>query len=773
MWTGIWPRTIRYTAVDGEILRDFRSRVLASQVNGAATTHRVPGQTGLRAAAKRALAEHPRMSETAVVVAVLLALQTLTFRHYYNGDGLPEWDFMSHYNADAHAWWHDGSFFQPVQWVPYLWGGYPGTLDLQNGSWYLPIGISSALTGYDLHAAAILSALHVAAGALGLYLLARSWRLRPSAALVGLVVWHFAAGFYANASHLDIARAYMWVPWVFLCASPHWPWRRWWAPLIATLVFWQATMGIYPGILIAGVYSVAIWVFVHQLGLKARWREYLIPLTGSLALAGLLSMPRFLTAYFVRGLADPSTSTSDIWSWTLAGTFLYPYGDARIPNDITMRSFFLPAVVLAALAFVPWRKRVSRAMLGVGVAAVALGLPVSPLQDWAERLPGLGVSRLRMSDFKVFLLFSMAMLAVLAIDAVVTARRRAPWGVNAGFAITKGPALGKWRGAYLLVVTIAAALIGFAGPFDRVGWIAQWGLLVISSALLIIAGTTLSSGQLRAVTASLVFLAGLSGVVWAFSTPATWLVSRSTTENAYYGASVSDLIASRTDLSGTRRPARVDSISTPADYKDLWWHHDSVASFYDGRLGLSGYVNLKGSRTFNAISQALSNPESNADARSFWLAPGLIIETHDGQIPNAEMSQRCAAGGECGVSTAESIRYTEPSHLVYRVGLDSPTEMSFNEAFYPGWRIVACHVADAAVCSAVDAREGTGGQIVVDLPAGEWFITLDYHLPGMRLAWWSFGTGAAALGIWSIVIEIWRRRASRRGADSRTPDIAS
>ena len=137
-------------------------------------------------------------------------------------------DFQSHYTTEAYAWWRDGSFLNRIQ----------------NSSWYLPVGLVNTVTTFDLQAAAILSAFHVALGALGVYVLAWCRRLRPSAAMLGLVVWFFAAGSYSSASHLDIMRAYSWAPWVLLCASPLWPWRRCWGPVVATFVFWQATLRI-------------------------------------------------------------------------------------------------------------------------------------------------------------------------------------------------------------------------------------------------------------------------------------------------------------------------------------------------------------------------------------------------------------------------------------------------------------------------------------------------------------------------------------------------
>ena len=100
----------------------------------------------------------------AVVIAVL---QALVFGGYYSGAMTAPWDFLGAYNAEAFAWWRDGSFFNPSQWMPYQWGGYPTAASLQNSGWYLPVGVVAWLVPFTIHAASALQAFHVAWGALG------------------------------------------------------------------------------------------------------------------------------------------------------------------------------------------------------------------------------------------------------------------------------------------------------------------------------------------------------------------------------------------------------------------------------------------------------------------------------------------------------------------------------------------------------------------------------------------------------------------------------
>lgn len=704
-----------------------------------------------------------RMIEAAIVLATVLALELIVFLRYFTGERTPQWDFYNHYTTEAYAWWNDGSFFRPVEWLPYLWGGYPGVVNLQNSSWYLPVGAVELLVGYTPHAAAVLSALHVGFGAVGMYLLLRVWKLRPSAAMIGLVLWFFAAGFYSNASHLDIMRAYAWVPWVLMCASPWWPWRRWWAPLVAVLVFWQAIMGIYPGILLAAVYVGAAWVVGVQVFVRPRLRSYLLPLAAAMGLAVALTMVRFLPFYLTRGASIPGDGDVSAMSWDLVGTLLYPYTDPSLPNDVTMRSFFLPAVALAACAFVRWRDRLTKVAAVTGVVALVLGLPDSPWERFVVQLPGLDVSRFRMSDFKVFLLFAVCVLAAAAVNDVVTRRQAmAQQGV---------PVLDRsktrWAGSaiYLLVVLVALLLIGNGGPFADQDWMLQWGLVIISVAILVLAQSALKSFQLRALIAILSLVAVLSGVVWSYTTQITWSTPRVDNETAAFGQEVDSLIASR-EPAGTleRRPAR-DVIETGDDTPGaIAATFDSTlggASFYDGRLGVTGYVNLKGTPTFEAMSQALRDPESAAAALAFWQAPGMVVRTSDGALPTVDETSDCLADGGCGLGSVVPVAFSlsEAPMLTYQVDAPDAAEISFNESYYVGWEVEACDVDDPTRCQELQTRSGSSGQLVADeLPAGEWTVTATYHLPGMGAAWWIFGIGTTGIAAWSIVLALLARR---------------
>jgi hypothetical protein len=111
----------------------------------------------------------------------------VVFSGYLSGASFPPWDFWGSYTTSAYTWWTLGSLFSPPEILPYMLGGYPAYLEIQNAAWFLPVGLTSLATAYTPHAAATLQVFTVAFGSIGAYLLGRSLGLRRTACvLVGL-----------------------------------------------------------------------------------------------------------------------------------------------------------------------------------------------------------------------------------------------------------------------------------------------------------------------------------------------------------------------------------------------------------------------------------------------------------------------------------------------------------------------------------------------------------------------------------------------------------
>ena len=361
------------------------------------------------------------------LIALASVIEVLLFAPYFIGAIIPPFDFLGGYFTSAYQWWAAGGFLTPVEWVPHSWAGYPAALDLQDSAWYLPVGIASLFGPYTLWSAAVVSALHVLIGFAGTYLLVRSLGHGFGVSAATSTAAMFAVGYFSNAEHIDIVRGYALIPWLLLILSPKWPWARLWAVPVAAFIVWQAATGLYPGMVVAMVYVGLVWVVVWQWRTRLSLRAYLAPLAVSVVAAVLLSLPRLLPYALVQesvpGGPGPDSSEFDL---AMVGTLLFGYSSPELPNDISMRSFFIPAAILALAFFARFRDSTVIHALSILVPAAFLGLPFLPWFTLVQALPGLGLSRFTMSDFKPFLVLGVLLLAATGLTALL---RREPGAV--------------------------------------------------------------------------------------------------------------------------------------------------------------------------------------------------------------------------------------------------------------------------------------------------------------------------------------------------------
>lgn len=690
------------------------------------------------------------------VFAVLVFLQVVMFWQFYAGIGIPPYDFLGAYAGDAFVWWTDGAFFAPPEWIPYVWGGYPSASGLQNSAWYLPTGIVAMFGTYNLHAAAILAAIHVAFGACGMYLLLRAFRVDFFISLFGAVALFFGVGFFSNASHIDIARAYAWLPWVLWILTPLWPWRKWWSIPLASLLLWQAITGIYPGIAVSSVYVLIPWILMLSLVFKPKFSEYVLPAALAGVTALLLSMPRVLPYLLLNdGSSEPAPEAS-LFSGSVLGTMLFGYRyDYDIPNDLTMRSLFVPVTVIVLALFARWSDPICKVAFALVGPAVLLGMPFWPWFSAVQHLPGLQLSRFSMSDFKVFMVVGAILLAVSGLRTLCSRARVAR------------PALG-------LVLSIATAwviLLGFTvlairGPQAKVDTVPP--LLLLATAVSLVTAyvafdvvasrqQSLAAARCRArevLVASVIVLTGVSGAVWAYGTAGPWLVDRVPAEMAAYGATVDELVAARqarpTGLA--QRPARA-AVQSGFEQADLYASQGNAA-FFNGEYSLPGYVNLKRSESHVALMEALLDPNIGPYFADFMAMPGAMLATESDGLVELEALRSCTERYDCGIDVTP-VAY-DVDRFVYRVDVLDQTTVTLNEAFFPGWKATACVTAEQ--CHTLRVTGSEAGTIMLDLPAGQYDVTLQYEAPGRKTAWLLFSSGVLLAAVSAATTFLFSRR---------------
>jgi len=387
-------------------------------------------------------------------------------------------------------------------------------------------------------------------------------------------------------------------------------------------------------------------------------------------------------------------------------------------------------------------------------------MPRTPWHDAVSHLPGMTLSRFRMSDFRSFMLLATCLLAMVALARLVRTDTRI------------GPLRDRRtavRAAWLVLVPTLVLVLAVANSFDPAEWALP--LLIVTAAC-----TTVWLGYLplpetvgefrlgrRPAALVLVALTAISGVASVYATPAPWRSPRGYAETVSFGDTVDNLVAEDTHPTHEQqRPGR-SPIADPADPAKLMttlWN----AGFYDGTDSVGGLVNLKRSPSFDALRAALLDPAVSADVNYLFSAPGIVVELVGGQLPDRATVTSCVDTGSCGADLSVTADGYEPGHLDYVVDARTAELVALNEAYYLGWRVSACPTAGGA-CQDLQAIRGPVGTLAMQLPAGDWHLSLDYVPPGSQKAWWAFWVGAGALALWAVgavVLHLVRVRRRRR-----------
>src|SRR6188472_3447739 len=198
-----------------------------------------------------------------IIFLVFLFLQNIAifWQHYFNNVGFP-WDFVMTYYALPSFLTTAISMGIFPEWIPYQSMGYPLAIHGQSGLYYPIFWIFALLhIPFTLNAAVILEALHVLFGSIGMFLLLNSIFKSSRYAFIGAVAFQFFGGFYSNAEHADVIRAFAMAPWLFYVfkfntEDPKITRQLLFIPI---LIYFVAS-GAYPGIFISTFFIMPIFV---------------------------------------------------------------------------------------------------------------------------------------------------------------------------------------------------------------------------------------------------------------------------------------------------------------------------------------------------------------------------------------------------------------------------------------------------------------------------------------------------------------------------------
>jgi hypothetical protein len=660
-------------------------------------------------------------------VLILIFTVGIVLREYFYGTKSPSWDFVNDYFTASYVWWNAGSFFNPPSYLPYAFSGFPAHLSGQAANWYLPVGILAELNMYNIHTSAILQTITIMFGVIGFYFLANSWGISKYIALVAAVGYFFSPGFFTSASHIDIVRGWAFIPWIFLAFKPKNNISAIQVFLIAFLAF-QYMVGVYPGIIIASIYLLGIYVllnFYFESNLRKQYVLYqLLPFLMGVFLSFLKWLPLVTAERLYRGGNTVEVTPAII------STLIYSYDTLVLPNDITMRSFFLAPILLISIFLL---QKITRPVLIyslMALVAIALGFDLSETSRWQEALPFLSESRFRTTDFKLFWILSTIMLAGFALQQV---KERGISLIRGATAIV----LAFFTFTYLNRLAKTALLEDMLRPGNNFARIAG-AIFVLMTVFFFLSRYFKFTINLSLTLA--LFGTLFIGYQWTEVNKTPWNTDRIGIEQIYYGMTVDKRIVEGKTRIINLRPERIGPefpIPYPIALTSQMWSNSEINKTFS----LGGYVPLKGIPRYEQMIEFAKTSESVP----FYT---LLAKAQTGWLVNNDAatldSINCIYDQSCLVqeSTVTPASW-DISKLEFEISSPSDALMVVNEIPWDGWRAKVC---DSNNCKVAEVNTELDQLLLaVQVEASTEKVVFEYFQPYKEISWIIFWIALALI----------------------------
>ena len=675
---------------------------------------------------------------------IALALSFFYLPHLL-GEAVFPWDFRGGYHAQAFAWYADGSFFAPPEWFPYGDFGFPAALALQSSGWVLPLSMLSTLDiPFTFTNLARLQIVLVWFAGLGISALARVERMSWTAAAVVGVGYVLSSAFYANQQHVDVIRGYVLLPWVLLALHRRTARHRFAIALLAIAVF-QYLVAAYPGQILAGALLFTLYLSVQVRATTSLERRRYLIATAAGGISGLLmSMVKWYPVVENWTLLEPNAATrpalvhgAHLW------TLLFSVSPHFVPNEITLRSLFIPASIVAAVAWLrTWRGDVI-GYASIVVVALLIASHTFGVFDWLQLAPGgAGASRMLILDYRGFVHVGLFMLAGFGIDGAL----RAPPPPGATF-VRAGASL-----VVLAALSVTALQLGWPRSELSSAAILAMCVLVISVAA-VGAGRSRSLGSLGSlgsiwVAPSLTVLAIASAWTHHAHYGHAWRATDSDYfDQRYFGESLEAVLERERMTEWTQRPARIKPPLTDGVPFAKWWHSDysQNLSWYLGRFSTSGHNNMKRSTTHLRLWDALIEESTlpSTPLLAFLMAPSaFIVDSAEASFVPSRVAE-CMEEQHCNASAGTEVRMVafQPAGARYEIKATERIRMVENELAFPGWQATLRPANDHAPARTLVADRVEPGLRSWEIPAGRFVLHTRFRTPGRTESWALFGLG--------------------------------
>jgi len=683
-------------------------------------------------------------------VGAILLLNLATFYGHYAGHYAFPWDFLGGYHAQAFGWFDKGSIVEPPGWLPWSDMGFPSSMALQSGAWYLPLAVLDAIgVPYTIRVAVAVQCLHVAFAAIGAYALCRRMGLGFSAALLAAFAFHASATFYSNQQHPDIVRATAMVPWMLFFLHPSTLSTRW-GSVVGGLLLSQLLIAGYPGNIVAIAYACAVWVLISLYVVPSAGRfRYGLAVAVLVAVGVLIAMVKWWPVLMSLGSVGFERWQPNPIEPSFLATLLFTYDRDFLPSDVTMRSLWLPFAVLWGWVFVRPSDSVARYGVALVILSLALGMVV-PHFDWMMRiLPGMTASRWLISDWRPILQIGLILGGVAGWSACATQKwsgtllqaRLAGGVVLLMFMVLYARGLGYSTKELLAVIAVGIAMLGASWLLSDVQGERKWNLLQ-------------SKRTASVVMLVVIIAAGAQGLTYNQLQGRAWLMPwADASEAALYGRSIVEWKRLQQDKL-SRRPARmlVGSAGDPQGalatrtseaYNQCWYGHTYC---------VLGYNNIRLSMPHKRFAEALA-AEGGAALLEFSARPQQLWVSQEALARLPPVSPDNVAAAVIGATPAEAnvafVSYSA-DRVIYDVTVSSNTQFTENEIWWTGWDYRYC---GSGQCSAWTATtEGVGSLRTWHLPAGTWRVTLEFKDQNIRIAMILAGLGLLLAVLWMLAV---------------------
>ena len=681
-------------------------------------------------------------------IGILFLLNLFIFRDHWRGLATFPWDFPQAYYAFTGYWITSMQMGEWPHWIPYQSLGYPSALNPQLDLFYFPFWIFVIFRiPYTLHAATVLQALHVLFGSVGFLLFAQRCFRSNGIALCGALAFALFGGFYTNAEHADVIRAFSWVPWIFWALlfdeepidRTFGRWRirtRLRGPnLFLPLIVCGFITGAYPGSFIAGLLIAAVFILAQTGALAWRFRDRSswcdgFAQTGQLVLAiGMALVFLLPCAFMSRELVrNQDFDTLGRRFLTVPGLYhlFLPSNFLAAGGDFTMEGMQVPVLLLLMVPLVRARTTLLIPVLTTAALSAVMCLhELIPIRSVVTSiLPPLRLSRFPAGDFRLYIYIGVLTCALSGLQQLLETKggvwRNSLKIAAAGFVLAM---LCLYRikhpdpnidGPYIYVwmlrdgVNCAVLLIGYL-ILSRTNWLRPAGAYVLAVACVY----------------TMLPVIGQMKVAW--HDPQAEISLYATQGSSLMSANKRLPVEQVFKRREAQRPARRTN-------EVLSWQ-----GYLDG-----SYISTDKVGTLSISQQRLL---VNPSLREFAMAPGTIVQV--ACIADICESPEPAAVPVSGQASAGSTVQYSRNFVVYRVSVAQRSLVVENEVYAPGWSGI-CEIHQEHL----DAHRVDGGFRGWVLNAGEHRLRVTYRTPWLAA---SAALSIMFLACWLSMTVAWFR----------------